>query len=258
MASKKKAGKGRGYRVAGGSDAARTDRSVLGSLIWIACLGTWAFLACSLVSFSPGDAPSHVVWPHNNPVENWCGPTGAYVAYFALKVLGLGVLVPMLFGGAGLALTAARIPTGHGLVRLVGIVMLTGAACGLAALAWPNWGPMAGLAGGTSGVVIAGELVPRFAVGGTLLWMMLLVAVGLVVACDTLLWRAPIALYRVMVPAAHGTRVAAGVGGRAAGGVARASGGVFGSLSGLVKKRKTARVRLNDIDEPVEVDEKVL
>lgn len=258
MASKKKAGKGRGYRVADRAGAASSDRSVGGSLVWIACLGAWAFLACSLASFSPGDAPSHVVWPHNQPAENWCGQYGALVAYHALKVLGLGVLVPVLFGAAGLVLTAARIPTGHGLVRLVGVLMLTAAACGLAQLAWPAWGPMPGLAGGLAGTVIAGELVPRFAVGGTVLWMLLLVAVGLVVACDTLLWRAPVGLYRVMVPAAHGTRVAAGVGGRAAGGVARASGGVLGSLGALFKKRTTARVRLNDIDEPVEVDEEAL
>ncbi len=257
MASKKKAGKGRGYRVTGGSDADRAQRSVGWSLVWIACLGAWAFLACSLVSFSPADAPSHVVFPHANPTANWCGPTGAVVAYHTLKVLGLGVLVPMLFGAAGLALTAARIPTGHGLVRLVGVVMLTAAGAGLAELAWPVWGAMANLgAGGMSGEVIVGELVPRFAVGGTVLWMLLLVGVGLVVACDTLLWRAPIALYRVMVPAAHGTRAAAEVGGRAAGGVARASGGVFGWVSGALKKPRKTRVRLNDIDEPVEIDER--
>ncbi len=257
MASKKKkAGKGRGYRVSGGSDAEGGERSVAWSLVWIGCLGAWAFLACSLVSFSPADSPSHVVFPHNESAANWCGPFGATVAYHTLKVLGLGVLIPMLFGAAGLALTAARIPTGHGLVRLVGILMLTGASCGLATLVWPVWGPMPELAGGTAGRVIVGELLPRFAMGGTVLWMLLLVAVGLIVACDTLLWRAPMALYRVVVPAAHGTRAAAEVSGRAAGGVARASGGAFGWLSGALKKPRKTRVRLNDIDEPVEVDER--
>ncbi len=251
MASKKKTTtkKGRPYRVSETSQAPEGAYSVGGSLLWVLALGAWAFLASSLLSFSPGDPPSHSVWPHNDPVANWLGPIGSITAYHTLKVLGIGVIVPMIFGAAGLVMGAARIPMGAIALRLVGILMLTSAASGLASVAWPAGGPLPGLMGGTLGVVIAGELVPRFAVGGTVLWMALLTAVGLIVACDRLLWRAPMALYRVIVPAAHGTRAAAEVSGRAAGGVARASGGLLGGLRGMLQNRKPVRVRLNDIDD---------
>lgn len=261
MPAKKKATskKGRPYRVSGTSDAPEGAYSVGGALLWVLALAAWAFLATSLLSFSPADRPGSSVWPHNDPAANWCGQVGAVTAHHTLKVLGIGVIVPMLFGAAGLIMTAARVPMGAIALRLVGIVMLTGAACGLANVAWPTGGPIPGLMGGTAGVAIGGELIPRFAVGGTLLWMALLTAVGLLVACDKLLWQAPMALYRVIVPAAHGTRTAAEVSGRAAGevagGVARASGGVLGGLRGMLRDRKPVRVRLNDIDdEMVEIE----
>lgn len=261
MPAKKKATskKGRPYRVADTSDTPEGAYSVGGALLWVLALGVWAFLATSLLSFSAGDAPGVSVWPHNDPAENWCGQVGAYVAFYALKLLGIGVIVPMVFGAAGLVMAAVRAPMGAIALRLVGIVMLTAAACGVASVAWPTGGPIPGLMGGMAGVVITGELIPRFAVGGTLLWLGLLTAVGLLVACDRLLWQAPMALYRVIVPAAHGTRAAAEVGGRAAGevagGVARASGGLIGGLRGMLKGRAPVRVRLNDIDdELVEVE----
>jgi len=219
--------------VSGTSDAPEGAYSVGGSLLWVLTLGVWAFMAASLLSFSAADNPGSSVWPHNDTAANWCGLVGANVAFHTLKVLGIGVIVPMLFGAAGLVMSAARLPMGAIALRLVGILMLTGAACG------------------PSGVAIVGELIPRFAMGGTVLWMLLLTAVGLLVACDKLLWQAPIALYRVIVPAAQGTRAAAEVSGRAAGGVARASGGVLGGLRGMLRDRKPVRVRLNDIDDEV-------
>jgi len=51
------------------------------------------FLIFSCLGFDIADAPSDYAFPHNNPVSNWCGPIGAFFAYYLLYYLGPGVYV---------------------------------------------------------------------------------------------------------------------------------------------------------------------
>src|SRR2546423_15659488 len=58
------------------------------TLLWVGLVGVWLFLLASLVSYNRADAPSDTVWPPNegSAVSNWCGPAGAQVAYYCLRL----------------------------------------------------------------------------------------------------------------------------------------------------------------------------
>ena len=45
----------------------------------------WIFMLASLIGFDPGDPPSHVKWPANSPVHNWCGAFGAAMSYWCWR-----------------------------------------------------------------------------------------------------------------------------------------------------------------------------
>ena len=61
----------------------------------MACLGVAAalLLFCSCWSFNIADKPSPYVYPPNDPAANWCGPTGAFFAYYLLYYIGQGVFI---------------------------------------------------------------------------------------------------------------------------------------------------------------------
>ena len=39
-------------------------------IAWLLLTGAWAFVLASLLTFDPGDPPTHLVWPGNDPVVN--------------------------------------------------------------------------------------------------------------------------------------------------------------------------------------------
>ena len=219
-------------------------------MVWIGLFLAWAFIAASLLSFDRADPPSTAAWPVNNPIHNWCGPVGAYLAYTFLRFAGWGAW--LLLGLAGLALVqplfARRIE--QPVVRAVGTVMLLVAMCGLASLATPRSGPVGHLPGGELGLVVAHELAARFGGLGAALWMMLLALVGLVVAFDRLVFAVPTAIWRRFAPAAQ-TAGARAVSGAGAGAVvtARAGGGLIGALATMVKSRLPVAVKLTDLED---------
>ena len=132
--SKAKAGNGNGGVIA--------RRFAL--LILLAC---WAFVFASLIGFNPADPPSHLVYPPNNPVANWCGSFGAIVSYDLFKLAGYGAWAFIVLLGLGL-MSSAMGSLKHSLVRLIGLVMITAAVAGLQHLMFPHSGKMPDLAGG--------------------------------------------------------------------------------------------------------------
>ena len=87
---------GRKSGARGGSSGSSGNSSIGGALragifrkIVIAIMLTaWGFVFASLIGFDRADPPSHVVWPHNNPVANWCGPVGAFTVNVAQRLSG--------------------------------------------------------------------------------------------------------------------------------------------------------------------------
>ncbi len=219
-------------------------------VVWLGLVLAWAFVAASLLSFDRADPPSAAAWPVNDPIRNWCGPAGSYLAYSLLRFLGWGAWLVLVLTGIGLAqpLFARRIE--HPILRAVGVLLLLAASCGLVALAAPRSGPVGHLPGGELGLVISHELGSRFGSVGASLWLILLGLIGLVVAFDRLVFAVPAAIWRHFAPAAQtaGTKAVAGAGVGAAV-TAKAGGGLIGALATMVKNRMPVAVKLTDLEE---------
>lgn len=259
--STKKRKSSKPYKVNDRSESPSESRVLLGRVGWLALGAVWLFLFAGLVSFNAGDAPSHVVYPHNELTQNWTGPIGAHASYGLLRLFGFGILVPMLFALVMLVLKIVSRPMTQPGIRAVGALVLTASLCTLMGVLVPNFGVIPGMSGGTIGRVGAGELVPRFAVPGTLVWVGVLTVIGLLVTCDKYLWEVPIAVWNKLAPALALTGRGAGkIAGSvavqansaadvASSGTRKAGGGLLGGLAGLMRKTKPVMVRANDIDD---------
>jgi DNA segregation ATPase FtsK/SpoIIIE, S-DNA-T family len=212
-------------------------------LLAFALTAASVFVLTSLITFSPGDPPTHTVYPANATVENLCGLVGAWLSYHMIRLLGMGawVLTLGLVAYALLVLGGRRI--GYPLVRLAGVAMLALGAAGFQAMLLPSTGPFADLAGGVIGQGGAEQLIVRFGPVGTGVWLLLLMIVGGIVAMDRWLWAAPAWLLGIGGPFA---RRAGTVVGAAAVGAGRMGGEL---VAGLGQGRERAGPRLTDLEE---------
>lgn len=221
--------------------------------LWMALAAAWVFVVVSLLSFDAGDAPSHSVWPRNENTANWCGPVGSAAAYALLRLLGLSVAIPIVFCGFALGYVGWKRSVRHPLFRGLGVALLTLGASVLLGSFARDAGPLPGLGGGTLGLVIAERvMIPNFSVGGTALWLSLVCLVGLILAADRFMYALPALIWRALVPAAAGTKAVAQQAGEA---TAAGSRGLVERVRGWLGRRKQTRlVRLDDLEEPVEVE----
>lgn len=234
------------------------DGSSIGRKVLLAfALAAWAFVAASLVGFDVADPPTHLVFPPNDPVANWCGPVGAHLAYGLIKMLGVGAYVLVAALGIGMLSAASGQPVRHPIVRVVGLVMLSVAVAGLHAAVFPFVGPFPDLPGGVIGYVGAAELGERFGRVGTLLWIGLMGFLGLVVAMDEWLnwafgWMWRWTRERAAPAALHAGKATGGLAVAAAGTAAsKAGGGLMAALRGIMTRTKQAAPtpRANDVDD---------
>src|SRR5688572_8596328 len=71
-------------------------RRLITDLLALALLAVCVFIALSLYSFDPADAPAATVYPVNAHIQNLCGPVGARLAHALRDALGLGAWVLLL------------------------------------------------------------------------------------------------------------------------------------------------------------------
>ncbi|MGB8225317.1 MAG: DNA translocase FtsK 4TM domain-containing protein [Sedimentisphaerales bacterium] len=83
------------------------------------------FFSCA--SFNIGDFPSSHVWPNNHPAANWCGPAGAFCAYYLMYYVGPGVFVPLIALGIFIIWKLSNKETSQIILRLVGLILVTAA-----------------------------------------------------------------------------------------------------------------------------------
>lgn len=194
----------------------------------------WVFVVLALVSFHESDATNlasasaYVANP--GPVENWCGPVGAKLAFLILNNLGPGAFVlPVAIGAMLLMWTLGRSVT-QMTFRLIGAVVLLATISSLAYLiqlgsglpAWP---------GGLLGVAVGHQLREWFHVIGSLVVVILALLVGALLAADEVVLAIPGAFRRgwKKVPAEQ----MASVTGNAA---VAMGGGILGAFRGLAAR----------------------
>ncbi len=153
---------------------------------WAIGAGLWVLLAAALISYDPGDPPSHFVYPHNDPVHNWGGKFGAGIAYHAYHMLGPGVWLLMAGALAYLVVTAFGRKVGQLALRMVGVVLMAVAASTLVALWVTGDTPRPEGAGGLLALFIRGELQPRFGMLGANVLVMVAFWIGVILAMDQL------------------------------------------------------------------------
>src|ERR1700752_3254826 len=93
------------------------------SLVFLAA-GCWVFLMLALASFHSNDWPSHQMYPYP-PMQNLCGPAGAFVAYYCFLAIGQGVFPILFFSGVCLTLVLFKSRVGDLWLRAVGLLPLS-------------------------------------------------------------------------------------------------------------------------------------
>lgn len=174
--------------LSGSSVASAVDPSVLGRRVIMFVVGiAWLFVLASLIGFDPADPPSHVQSPPNNPVQNWCGPFGAAIAFELVRSFGVGAWVLAVLGGIVVIAGAVSNSLSTMALRLVGVVMVALCVSGFQALAFRATAALPDLPGGMVGTVGVEQLLIRFGTLGSAIWLGAMGVIGLVVAADEFL-----------------------------------------------------------------------
>lgn len=150
-------------------------------------IGMLLVLLCSCISFDIGDWPSKFVYPHNNPAVNWCGPIGAFCAYYLLYYLGPGAFVVLACALSFLIARLVSAPISQPILRVVGLGLLTTAASASFYWLWPYQAYRFSMgSGGVLGVAAATALRQHFASLGSLILLAATWIVGCVLLADSL------------------------------------------------------------------------
>jgi S-DNA-T family DNA segregation ATPase FtsK/SpoIIIE len=158
---------------------------------WIILFGLWLLMAASFLSFNPGDPPSHIVAPWNDPIANWCGPVGAFIAYHGYFVIGMGIWLLLAGWLAWLIITATGRVVTQMVIRSIGFVLMALALSAMHGQIAPQVGPLPSSAGGLIAVWAVTELSGRFSGLGTFLCLLGAFSVGAIVAIDWVVFALP-------------------------------------------------------------------
>ncbi len=154
-------------------------------------IGAWTFLLLALASFHAEDWPSHQVYPYP-PTHNLCGPVGSYLAYHLFFAIGQGVFPIVFFSGLCLALMFFHNRISDPWLRGIGLAILSIAFASMIHLIRPgSHESFPEGDGGIIGISASTFLKAHFSTGGTSLILITSFLVGLLLAADDLVIRAP-------------------------------------------------------------------
>ena len=152
---------------------------------------TWIFFLFALGSFHPNDWPSHAVFPYP-PIQNACGSVGAFAAYWVFLAIGQGVFPLLFFSGVCLALTFYHAKLTAPWLRVVGLLLLSIAFAALLHHFQPgSKGGFPEGQGGVIGIAASAFLQAHFNTIGARLVMLSAIFIGLLLAADDVVLRAP-------------------------------------------------------------------
>jgi len=172
-------------------------------ILWISSATIALFVAVALLSFNVGDPPSHVVAVQNDPISNWCGIVGAWIAYWTYHVLGFGVWVLIIGVGAWVALVFRGVEFTHTSVRALGLLIMAIAVSCFHELLLPNVGTLAGAKAGLIAKTIGTQLTTGFSNFGAFLIVLAAFSIGLVVAAEKIAFAIPSVLFSALTRIVH-------------------------------------------------------
>ncbi|MBC7782409.1 MAG: DNA translocase FtsK 4TM domain-containing protein, partial [Burkholderiales bacterium] len=168
------------------------ERNASRSVLIFLAIASWLFVALASISYSPTDWPSHAVFPYDNDVSNLCGSAGALVAYYIRYSIGPGIYPVLFFTGVFVFLLATKNRISDVWLRATGIAVI--AVAFAAIIHQLSGGSSRGLPegnGGVIGIASAHFLQAHFKTVGSLLVLSSCMLVGLILAADDLVMRAP-------------------------------------------------------------------
>ncbi len=165
-------------------------RRIRTDILALALLAATAFVGASLFSYSPADPPTSTVYPASNQIANLCGSAGALTAHSLRSLFGLGSWMLV----AAMVLLDARLFSHRECkdpgLRLIGGICLVVAASFALQIMLPRISdcPIIGSGGyiGAWGRMVLSEHV---SIGGSLIVIATLLAVGLLLSADLVILR---------------------------------------------------------------------
>src|SRR2546423_9111351 len=168
-----------------------TRPNLIRRIVLFLALGAWGFLLVSMASFHTDDWPAHHVYPYP-PMQNLCGSAGAFVAYQLFFAIGLGVFPILLFSVLCLALFLFHNRISDLWLRGIGLALLSIAFAALVHLIRPGSSESFPEGhGGIIGISATAFLKSHFNTAGSGLILITAFLVGLLLAADDLVIRAP-------------------------------------------------------------------
>lgn len=166
------------------------DRSLKLDLVALALLALCVFLGLSLATYSPADPPSSLVYPSKATINNACGRSGAIAADLLLNGLGIGAFYFLISLAALDTLLLARKPITQPVLRALGWILSLVGFTAFASMMFARFspGPVIG-AGGYLGAAGRGWLEMHFANAGALVLTISLIAGGLLLCTDYVVFR---------------------------------------------------------------------
>ncbi len=158
------------------------------SLLALGLLGLIGFLGPALVTYDPADPPTALVFPAHAEPANACGRAGALAANFLFQTLGLGAWYLLGSLMVLLGLVATQRQPGEPVCRATGWTLSLIGLTTLAALTPSGFwsGPAIG-AGGYLGAAARGLLESNFAILGSYVLALSVLAAGLLLCTDFVL-----------------------------------------------------------------------
>ena len=154
-------------------------------LIALAIFAASLFVALSLISFTPVDPPSGLVYPTPENVANWCGPIGAKVSFGLMNTFGYSCYVLL----AAVLIFDLKLfsdtPFRDTVLRIIGVGLILFSVATSLTLLFPGLG-QTGLygSGGRLGATGANLLQEKFSLVGTGLVLVTLTMAGLMLAAE--------------------------------------------------------------------------
>ncbi len=162
--------------------------------ITLASLGIALSLFCllSLFSFSVEDWPNPDVSASLSQIHNLCGPIGAFLAYYCFYYLGPAAILLVIAMIVGCVFFCRGRKPDQPVLRSIGILLLAAVFSGAAHLINPGDADSLSIGnGGILGVALGHFLLSQTAMTGAVLILTATMIVGLLLAADDLLLKAP-------------------------------------------------------------------